>query len=143
MPKLDALYLGRAPCETTTGVTVKGLIGLARLCPHLAKLRIHFQATSLVEAATSVTTPSPFDEPGARWEGCALTDLEVGKTPIPMHTRLAVAPVLLQIFPHILNLKYINQGWKTVWEAINDFRRIRAFVHHTGEAHPPHIDDLK
>jgi len=51
MPKLEILRLGGASCGTATYATVDGLIGLASCCPNLSKLRIHFQASSLVDAA--------------------------------------------------------------------------------------------
>jgi len=133
MPKLEILQLGGIPCQIiSTGVTVNGLIGLARRCPHLSKLRVHLQATSLVEAATSAGTLFPSDgQPVAH--GCALTDLEVGKTPLPAQSGLGVALVLLQIFPRILNLKYTNPEWKTVAETVKYFRQIATFIHRTGE----------
>jgi len=137
MPKLEILQLGDIPCETPTGITVNGLIGLARLCPRLSKLCIHFQATTLVEAATSTTARSPSNsKPVIRREDCALTDLEVGMIPIPAQSGLVIAHILLQIFPRILNVKWYSSEWKAVAETINDFRRIGNFVHHTGEAHP-------
>ena len=128
MPKLEVLQLGCTPCKTPTGITVNGLINLACRCPHLLGLRIHFQATTLVEAATSATAPSPSDEPVIRREDCALTDLEVGRTPIPARSGSTIAYMLLQIFPHILNIKYKNHEWKTVAGTVKDFRRINGFV---------------
>jgi hypothetical protein len=59
MPKLETLRLGGAPCGTRGGVTVKGLVALARGCRHLRKLRIHFQTASLAEAATGAEVPAP------------------------------------------------------------------------------------
>ena len=38
MPKLETLQLGDPPCDTPVGITVNGLIGLARFCPRLSKL---------------------------------------------------------------------------------------------------------
>jgi len=133
MPKLEILQLGGIPCRIPIGVTVNGLIGLARRCLHLSKLRVHFQATSLVEAATSAKTLPPSDgEPIA--QGCALTDLEVGKIPIPARSGSTVAHILLQIFPRILNIEYTNPEWKTVAETVKYFRQIATFVHRTGES---------
>jgi len=139
MPKLEILRLGKAPCATPTGITVNGLIALACRCPRLSKLRIHFQASTLIEAATSATTPSPSHELVVRWEDCDLTDLEVGKTPIPSQSELTVAHTLLQIFPRLLNIKGKNRNWKTVEKTIKDFRRIKGFVHRTSKAHPLHV----
>ena len=140
MPNLETLQLGDPPCDTPAGITVNGLIGLARFCPRLSKLCIHFQAATLVEVVASVTAQFPSDsKPVIRREDCALTDLEVGMIPIPARSGLVIAHILLQIFPRILNVKYIwraDGGWKAVSETINDFRRIGNFVHHTGKAHP-------
>jgi len=139
MPKLEILCLGRTPCAAPTGITVNGLVALACHCPRLSILRIHFQVASLVEAATSATTPLPSGEPVVRLEDCALTKLEVGKTPIPARSGLTVAHILLHIFPRLLNIKYTNQDWKTVEETIQDFRRIGGFIHRTSKAHLLHI----
>ena len=139
MPKLEVLRLGKAPCSTRTGITVNGLIGLACRCPRLSELRIHFQATTLVEAATSATTPSPSDKPVSRWVDCSLAKLEVGRIPIPARSGLAVAHILLQIFPRLLDVGYANPDWKTVAETIKDFRRIGGFVHRSSKPHPTHI----
>ena len=140
MPKLEILLLGDAPCETPTGITVNGLIGLARLCPHLSKLCIHFQAASLVEAVTSAVTLSPSNgEQTVQREGCALTDLEVGGIPIPARSESTVAHILLQVFPRILNVEYTNRDWKTVAETIKYFSQIATFVHRTGKAHPSRL----
>ena len=136
MPKLEILQLGDAPCATPTGVTVKGLIGLAHLCPHLSELCIHFQAASLVEAAASAATLSPSNgKPIVLRKDCALTDLEVGEIPIPARSGSTVAHVLLLIFPHILNVRFTDQDWKTVAETVKYFSRIATFVYHTGKAH--------
>jgi len=139
MPKLEILRLGREPCATATGITVNGLVGLACCCPRLSELRIHFQATTLIEATTSATIPSPSDEPVVRREDCTLTNFEVGKTPIPARSELAVAHILLQIFPRLLEIEYTNRDWKTVGETIKDFRRIEGFVRRASKVHQLHI----
>ena len=137
MPKLEVLQLGGAPCRSLTGVTVNGLIGLSCHCPHLSKLRIHFQAASLVNTAASAVTPPPSkSEHVVRREDCALVDLDVGQTPIPAGSASTVALILPQIFPHILNVKYTNQEWKAVVETIKRFRQIGAFVLHSSKARP-------
>jgi len=144
MPKLEVLQLGRASCATASGITVNGLTGLACGCPHLSRLRIHFRATSLVEVETNTTIPSPSDDGSVSLRGdCVLSVLEVGETPIPEQSGLTVALVLLQNFPRITNVEYTNREWKTVQETIERCRRIGTFVHRTGEAHPPHIEDHK
>jgi len=133
MPKLEVLQLGGTSCGTPTGITVNGLINLACRCPHLSALCIHLRADTLVEAAASATAQSRFDEPDSRREDCALTDLHVGKAPIPARSELTVALVLLQIFPRMLNVKYTNDEWQTVAETVKDFGRIRGFVHHSSK----------
>lgn len=139
MPKLQLLRLGGVPCETTGGITVKGLIALTRGCRHLSKLRIHFLAASLAETATGVEVPAPGDEAVIRRQDCALTDLEVGKTPIPAGAVLKVAIALLQIFPRLLDIKSDYKRWEEVVEIIRVFRRIGAFVQHTGEVCLPYL----
>jgi hypothetical protein len=140
MPKLEVLQLGGAPCETPTGVTFKGLIALACRCPQLSELRVHFRADSLVEATTS-GEPPPLSERAATISrtNCALTDLHVGEIPIPEGSALAVALVLLQVFPHILNIKRHNPQWKSVAETIELFKRIGGHVRYAGEAHLPYL----
>jgi len=128
MPKLEVLQLGGAPCKTPTGITVNGFINLACRCPHLSSLCIHFRANTLVEAAASATAQSRSDKPVSRGEDCALTDLEVGKTPIPAQSGSTVALAILHIFPRILNVKYASREWKTVTKTIKDFVRIGRFV---------------
>ena len=141
MPKLEILLLDYPPCGTPTGITVNGFIALARLCPRLSKLSVHFRATTLVEAANSATAWSPPNcKPVIRLEDCVLTSLMVGMTPIPARrSKLAVAHILLQIFPRILNIeydRYEDVGWRAAAEIIKNFRRIGNFVHHTGKAYP-------
>ena len=136
MPKLELLLLGKAPCATPTGITAKGLIGLARLCPRLSKLRIHFKASSLVEATTNAATLTPSAGELVWRQDCALTDLEVGKIPIPMQSDTVVTLALLQIFPRILNIGYTSMGWRSIAGFIKNFRQFGAFVHRSGEAHP-------
>ena len=137
MPKLEDLRLGGRPCQTRTGATVNGLIGLAYRCPHLLRLCIHFQATSLANAATSEMERLPFalKRSARREKSCALTVLEVGRIPIPAGSELAVTLILLQIFPHINHVMYINQEWKTVTDTIHGFRQIGVFVRRSGRAH--------
>jgi len=128
-------------CGTPTGITVNGLVGLARRCPRLSELRVHFQATTLVEAATSAATPPPSDEPVNMWEDCALTDLEVGTAPFPLGSGSTVARILLQNFPHILDVKYsyLEWEWETVVEIIRDPGRLGSSVHRSGEVHQSHM----
>jgi hypothetical protein len=139
MPKLEILKLGLAPCRVRTGATVKGLIDLASRCPHLLQLRVHFQTSGLLRAASNATETSSLDrEAVVQRKDCALTDLEVGDIPIlEMYTpgrSAAILPlILLQIFPCILNVEYTNPKWERVAKTIKDFRRIGAFVGRTGK----------
>jgi hypothetical protein len=98
-----------------TGATVNGLIGLASRCPELSELRIHFQVSSLVAAATRAAKLRPSDDqPAFRQKVCALKVLEVGETPIPVKSVSTVALFLLQIFPRIHTIKYDNPRWEQV-----------------------------
>ena len=135
MPKLEVLMLGGEPCETPAGVTVNGLVTLTSSCPRLSRLRIHFQVDSLVSAATGASTAPPDDTPVAKREDCALTVLEVGEIPIPLGSAMTVTLVLLQIFPHILNVEYTNEEWKIVEENIKNFRQIGTFLRRMGKVH--------
>jgi hypothetical protein len=140
MPKLEILRLGGIPCRTPTGVTVKGLIALSWRCLRLSELRIHFQATNLVQAATGAGAKLPSDGRSmVRQEECGLTDLEVGHIPILEESTLKVAMTLLQIFPHLLNIAYSEVKWRRVVETIQLFKRIGTFVHDTSKAHPLYI----
>ena len=136
MPMLEVLRLGDDPCRTSTGATVNGLISLARRCTPLAELRLHFQASSLANVVKNAAGTSP-DELIIRREECALKNLEVGRIPIPAGSSLGIALVLLQIFPRILDVRYINPAWEGVTKTIKDFRRVGTFVYHAGEIHPP------
>jgi len=134
MPKLEILKLGDAPCGAERGVTFKGLIALARGCRHLSKLRIHFQAASLVAAVTDAGVPASLgDETAVRGQDCVLTDLEVGKIPIPTDSALTVAMVLLQIFPRLHNIEPMRKEWRDVAENIKLFQRIGSLVQRAGK----------
>lgn len=101
MPKLQDLRLGGKPCRTSTGVTTKGFIALAYGCSCLSDLRIHFEATNLVQAVTGAGELAPSgDGTAVRREDCSLTSLTVGDIPIPEGATLMVATTLLRIFPH-------------------------------------------
>ena len=104
-----------------------------------SELRIHFQATTLVEAADNVTTPPPSDEPVTPRECCALTELEVGETPLPAGSGSTVARMPLQIFPCIFTVKFTSREWEDVAGIINDFRRFETLVHPIGEVHQSHM----
>ena len=136
MPKLQLLRLGGTPCRTGGGITAKGLIALAYGCRHLSKLRIHFETASLVEATTGAGVPASSDgKTMDRWQDCALTDLEVGWIPIHQEDVLKITMTLLQIFPHLVNVKYTERKWKEVAGIVELVRRIGNFVRHTGKTY--------
>jgi len=136
MPKLEILRLGGEPCRAPTGVTLKGLVTLARRCPHLSKLRIHLRVEGLVEATTSAEPPYQSEHAAViPRANCALMVLQVGQTPIPEQAALTVALTLLHIFPGILNIEYVNLQWKGVVETMKLFKRIGGHVHHARNAH--------
>jgi len=138
MPKLKTLQLGRPPCRTITGVTSKGLVALAGRCLQLSKLCIHFQAHGLTGAMASTEPLLPPERAVVvPRTSCALTDLQVGETPVPRST-LTVSMTLLQIFPQILNIEHTNPHWKGVADTIKLFRRIGGHIHRTSKPHPPH-----
>ena len=141
MPKLEILKLGNAPCRVGTGVTVKGLIALARGCRHLSKLRIHFQASSLVEAVAGVGVPTGSDdETMVQRRDCVLTNLEVGETPIQTDSVLMVTMTLLHIFPRLLKIIFTGKKWKDVAENIKVSQRIGSFVRRTGKVYLPCVE---
>jgi len=124
MPKLEILRLGSTPCGTPTGVTVKGLIELAR-CIDLYTLRVHIRVDSLVQAAVGEVAASPSDGgPAAPREECALMSLDVGNTFIPEESTLTVALALLRIFPRISEIGYTNPEWGRVEDTIKLSQRL-------------------
>jgi hypothetical protein len=140
MPKLEILRLGGAPCRASTGGTIKGLVALSWGCLRLSELRIHFRATSLMQAVAGAGAPSPSGHGTAvRREDCGLTDLEVGYIPLPEGSTLKVALTLLQIFPHLLNVTYLEGRWHRVVETIQLFKQIGTLVQDTSKAPPPYI----
>ena len=143
MPKLELLRLGGTPCKTPTGVTAKGLIALACGCRHLLDLRVHFRTASLVQAATSPKKLPPSEgKPAARRQDCALKDLDVGEILIPEGTELIVTMTLLQTFPNLLYITFVEGRWRSVAENITLFKGIGTFVHNTSEVHPPYPHPL-
>jgi len=125
MPRLEVLQLGSEPCGAPAGVTIKGLVELSCHCTNLSSLRVHIRVDSLVQAAAGgVATSLSGREPNTTWEEHALMTLEVGRTPITQETALTVALALLNIFPRIVNIKYINFGWRGVDNTIKLFRRL-------------------
>ena len=136
MPKLEILRLGGAPCGARGGVTVKGLIALARGCRSLSKLRIHFQASSLVEAVTGTDVPAPSNgSTVVRRQDCALIELEVGEIAIAGGSVLGVAITLLRIFPRLLNIEFIERKWEGVMGITGIVGRVDTFVQHISEVY--------
>ena len=140
MPMLEILGLGGSPCGAPTGVTIKGLITLARGCCRLSQLRIHFQINSLAYVASRRIVPPPPDKAATvRRQDCDLTELFAGQIYIPDGGELEVAMALFQIFPHLLNIEYVREGWEKVARYIGLFRHIGTIVRHTGEECPPYL----
>ena len=123
IPGPEILQLGD-PCQTPTGVTAEGLAALARYCPHLSTLRIHFQAYTLDLPATPGAVQLPDGEPTIQRKDCALTDLEVGKILVPEESTLTIAQTLLRIFPRIDRITYLGDGWGEIMDAIEHFKQL-------------------
>jgi len=124
MPKLEFLTLGDTPCgRSTTGITTKGLLALAHHCPKLLSLRVHLQVASLSEPSR-IPGMVRNAGPAASWTDCALTDLSVGKAPVPKRSAMIIALTLLRIFPRLDCIMFINDGWEGVENAINCSREI-------------------
>ena len=138
MPKLEILRLGKEPCRNPTGIALEGLVALASHCLQLSKLRIHLQAGKLAEAITRSPYP-PKEATAVAWSNCALTDLEVGRAPIPGQAASAIALALLQIFPQILNIGHANPKWNNVAEMIRLSKRVGGHIHHASKTHLPHL----
>jgi len=127
MPKLEILALGDPPCgQSTTGITTKGLLALARHCQKLSILCVHLRVASLSEPPG---IPGIVRNAGsvALWTDCALTELEVGETPVPEGSAMIIALTLLRIFPRLGSIEFSDEGWKEVKNAINRSREIIDF----------------
>ena len=113
---------------------------LARLCPRLSNLRVHFQTIGFADAATGMTVLPPSDgELAVRREDCALKCLDLGDTYISGSTR-TVALVLLRIFPRVCDFEYMysNRRVRGVIETIGDYGRVDASVS-PGQGTPKHV----
>ena len=124
MPELETLLLGDVPCHRVlTGVTVKGFAVLARHCPNLSTLCVHFQVASLSVLPATIGM-APTVEPTVLRRDCALTSLIAGDIPIPEHSVLMVALTLARIFPRIETILSYSAGWRKVENAIYLSRQI-------------------
>ena len=97
MPELEILQLDKQPHQAVRGVIFKGLIALTLRYPlGLSKLHVYFQANRSAEAI-STTEPSSPSKPAVVTPqmNCALTDLQVGETPISESSALVVGLILL------------------------------------------------
>jgi len=138
MPKLEVLQLGNTPCEAPSDVTVQGLIALAHHCLGLSKLCIHFQTSSLILELADQVIPPLDGTPRPPWGDCALTSLEVGHIPMPTQYMLPVSLTLLRIFPHLLNIEFIDDGWRWVACTIGVSKQIDSIVYRSGGPHLPY-----
>ena len=137
MPQLETLQIGKTPCQTPSNVTVQGLIALAHHCPGLFKLRIHFQTDSLVIALADELIPVPsLGKSHLPRDDCALATLEVGEIPMLPQYILPVTLALLRIFPRLLLIEYVDEGWKWVAETIRLSRKIDSLVRRSGKIPP-------
>ena len=124
MPKLKSLGLGDAPCrQITTGVTTKGFLALAHHCPKLSTLCVHFQVASL-GGSPGIPGMAPTAGPAGSWTDCALTELDVGETPVPEGSAMTIALTLIRIFPRLCFIECIDGGWEEVKNAINRSQEI-------------------
>ena len=115
MPKLKILQLGHYPCETPTGVTVKGLNALAYYCSGLSRLTIHFQVASFDQPELPYPTPKSL----APWKGCPLPYFCGGRVRMSEGSALVVALTLLRIFPCLQGIEFSSQEWHAVGIAIH------------------------
>jgi len=124
MPKLKTLILGHTACgQVTGGVTPKGLLALAHHCPKLSTLSVHLKVASLCEPP-GIPGMVPAAGPGASWTHCALGRLVVGEAPMPEGSVVIVAMTLLRIFPRLGSIKFTDERWGKVENAINRSREI-------------------
>ena len=116
MPKLEFLRFGKEPCGNPTGVTAKGLAVLAHCCPNLSAFSIHFRVDSL--CALPATSGTPHTGSTAPRRDCAMMGLYVGGIRIPEESVLVVALTMVRMFPHISWIRYDDENWGKVLDAI-------------------------
>ena len=119
MPKLKSLHLGKKPCRTPAGVTVKGLSAIAYYCSRLIYLRIHFRVASLDPPEIPFASAS-----GERREDCALIYLDVGCIQISEESMLMVTSTLLRIFPSLQGILHSDEKWDKVAAVLRDSRSL-------------------
>lgn len=130
MPGLEILRLGQAPCSNPTGVALRGLVALARLCPQLSKLCVHLYVRKLVEMTTGTLPQFACEHTDAvPRTDCALKVLQVGQTLISSQSSSAVALTLVHLFPRICDIRYTNQQWRRVVETVGLFKKVNGHVH--------------
>ena len=118
MPRLATLGLGGSPCsQPTIGVTPKEFVALANQCPNFCLLSIHFQADSLNDPA-AIPGMIHNAEPAASRTNCTLTQFAADERPVPEGPALAIALTLLRISPRIGSIKFVNEEWEEVKNAI-------------------------
>jgi hypothetical protein len=119
LPKLETLQLGDHPCETPAGVTVKGLSALARYCPNLIDLVVHFQVATL-DPPEVPSLPSADDDESTipQMTHSASLSLHVGQMCVPDGSDLMIALTLLRIFPRLEMIEYSDEGWEKISEAL-------------------------
>ena len=122
LPKLEIVRFGKFPCGKPTGITTKGFAVLARRCPHLSYLSIHFQVASLSSYVTSG------DETAMPQEECGLTELHVGYTRLPYESGSMVIEALTRIFPRLKFIDHSDRSWRNAVDARID---TKGFVDHT------------
>jgi len=136
MPNLTFLGLGSHPCNMgTVRVTFASLVILSMNCRSLEQLRLHFDATSIVKqtlAKTRDTLPRSGEATlFTSTSRCRLNTLHVGNIPFPdvPHSRWIIATALLNIFPHLINIKHGGGSiWKDVLDCITICRMIPTVI---------------
>ena len=132
MPKLESLWLGDWPCEQFTGgATARGLAALARNCPNLSSLRVHFQVAGLGDPPTHLETTCNAGHTSLR-TGCAQMELDVGEIPVPEGSASMIALALLRIFPRIQIVHFKDRAWGEVEDMIC---RSKQIVDCSGKCH--------
>ena len=56
---------------------------------------------------------------------------------MPPQYSLTAVLVLLRIFPRLLNIEYVDEGWKWIADTIALSKQIDSFVHRSGTTCPP------